>query len=745
MKAVAVALCLFLILTVSTATSSAVIVHVSADTGYVKTNCNTKPTLCTQPFGPIPHVFGENQAGGRDEAAVIFYSAQPGSGNSSIYYLKLPNEPPTKPNQAGTGGTWNFELHRDFWFGMALCDTQSAPENNTLTCTPNSDSNIADSPIPAACPSNFIGCHAGTAYMELQFYPPGWAPFQMEGGISCDKAKWCAAMTIFSYDWNLAKNLPNNAACATGPATLEPENFAFITMDGLPQAPPDPLNSNAATFTPNPARDLLMSPDDLIRVDMHDTPIGVQTVLTDLTSGKAGLMTASPLNGFEQVLYQPSSLTCNEVLYAFHPMYATSSIHTRVPWAVQSYNIAYSDEIGGFEFCNGVTSVGQCVIGSPQDPNSPDADDSPCLAATNSLLIAVSGCSGTDSDFDGPTYGFGGNWPGTNSSVAIDQLIHPEPVMFTSPLFFSSASLFAPQPYDTAAFESDLPFVEGCSSNSTACANPPVGDRGTGFYPIFSTTNNTAFGGSCNWQFGGPYLPSTTNSFGGNSAAEYGNLLPLSYPSPMNSTFGDYRSTNITRYNDYRQIIGYNPCFAGTAGTKTIAIQLGTHVGWNLISLPIVPATTSLTTLLAPLLAKGEVKMVWAYTGTPRSWKFFAPGSPPTGTLTTMVDGNGYWIYMNHNDTLLVNGFIVPPASSPPTYSLVQGWNLVGFKPQPTIGTETLGNYLININGMYDTAHVYAYDNSAGMWKNLSATDSLSVGEAFWVVVTPATGATLKP
>ena len=47
---------------------------------------------------------------------------------------------------------------------MALCDTQSYPEQ-VKTCTPDSDSNI----VPAANPKQ-----PGTAFMELQFYPPGW-------------------------------------------------------------------------------------------------------------------------------------------------------------------------------------------------------------------------------------------------------------------------------------------------------------------------------------------------------------------------------------------------------------------------------------------------------------------------------------------------------------------------------------------------------------------------------------------
>jgi hypothetical protein len=33
-------------------------------------------------------------------------------------------------------------------------------------------------------------------------------------------------------------------------------------------------------------------------------------------------------------------------------MYSTSGEHTPVPWAARSYNVAFSDEIGHFEYCS---------------------------------------------------------------------------------------------------------------------------------------------------------------------------------------------------------------------------------------------------------------------------------------------------------------------------------------------------------------------------------------------------------
>jgi hypothetical protein len=105
-------------------------------------NCVQNSALCTERFDSFE---SDGRYTGHDEPSVLFYSNVPGSGNSSVYRLTIPTEPPTQPNQAGTGGTFNFQLHPAFWFGMALCDNQSAPNFTHAACTPNTDANIFDS------------------------------------------------------------------------------------------------------------------------------------------------------------------------------------------------------------------------------------------------------------------------------------------------------------------------------------------------------------------------------------------------------------------------------------------------------------------------------------------------------------------------------------------------------------------------------------------------------------------------
>ena len=115
---------------------------------------------------------------GHDEPSLEFKSNIPGSGNDMTYLMTLPKDPKaSRPRRRSNSTTWNFELRPTFWFGMTLCDTESAPEF-TKSCKPDSDSNNLVGTNPDA--PNYIGKHPGNAFMELQFDGPGYVP-QFEG------------------------------------------------------------------------------------------------------------------------------------------------------------------------------------------------------------------------------------------------------------------------------------------------------------------------------------------------------------------------------------------------------------------------------------------------------------------------------------------------------------------------------------------------------------------------------------
>jgi hypothetical protein len=483
--------------------------------------CQSYNSLCVDTSSTPPGGYV-----GHDEPSVLFKSGQPGSGNDMTYTITLPKDPKKQPNNTGSGGTtWNFQLRPTFWFGLTLCDTQSAPEF-THKCRPDSDANNLVGTNPKA--PDYIGKHPGNAFMELQFYGPGYVP-QFEG-FGCAKTQYCAAMTIDSFVQNQNTGVANTSACNNyvlgGP---EPINWAYITKSGKSQAPANPLftgtltNPNFAAVNPDLRKDLLMSPGDVVRFHIHDTSAGLRIDMADLTTGQSGSMTASVANGFGHILYRPKSTTCQEKPYAFHPEYSTANPRGNT-WSAHTYNVAMSDEIGHFENCLAINAQGDCTNAGSQDPGL-DTDDSGCVPGTDSLLVPIDGCFSPDSDYDGQSYR--PDWPGTNPNVAQDQALHPSPLLFTSPLTRGSN-------YPTIAFEADLPRIEASDSQ----ANPPFCDRTTGancvnpppgaqFYPFYSTTNRSY---GCTWQEGGKYLPGTTNDFGGSSTTEFGPLLKTVYP-----------------------------------------------------------------------------------------------------------------------------------------------------------------------------------------------------------------------
>ena len=499
-------------------------------TGGTEPLCESHASLCRDAFKTPGSEYV-----GHDEPSLAFKSSEPGSGNDMTYEVTLPKDPPTKPKNDGSGGTWNFELRPTFWLGLTLCDSESAPEF-TKTCTPDSDANNLVGTNPAA--PDYIGKHPGNAFLEVQFYGPGYVP-QFEG-FGCAATRYCAAMTIDSVTENQNNGVFNTDDCDNYIlGGQEPVNWAYVTKSGVSQAPADPLftgtfdNPNFSAVNPDYNRDLLMSPGDRIRVHLHDTPAGYRVDMTDLKTHKSGSMTASIANGFAHVLYTPGSGPCKSAPYAFHAEYDTANPSGNT-WSAHTTNVSFSDEIGHFEHCLQLDANFNCAVAGSDDPTLDD-DDVACVPGKDAFVVHINGCFGADDDFDGPSYQ--NDWPGTNPDPKVDQKLHPQPVLFTSPTTTGGHN------YPVINFEADLPAIENSCNTVTGagCVNPPPGSQ---FYPFYSTR---ADGASCSWQEGGPFIPGTVNDFGG-SSAEFGSLLSTTYPVAGFTTvqrFENFNSGNL--------------------------------------------------------------------------------------------------------------------------------------------------------------------------------------------------------
>ena len=107
------------------------------------------------------------------------------------------------------------------------------------------------------------------------------------------------------------------------------------------------------------------------------------------------------------------------------------------------------------------------------------------------------------------------------------------------------------------------------------------------------------------------------------------------------------------------------------------AYQVELYEGWNLFSLPLIPDVTSTEVVLADVME--NVEIVWGYED--GAWLRYLPAVPEFSTLTDMEDGEGYWVKMKADDSLVVYGLELPkPPTLPPVYDVYEGWNLIGFK-----------------------------------------------------------------
>jgi len=509
--------------------------------------CQVKNFACRDPFFQTAP---NDEYIGHDEPTVEFRSSRPGTGGGDLTYLMvLPKNPPVQPNQQGTAGTWDFQLRATFWLGLTMCDTESFP-NFTHRCAADSDANGKfTSTNPKS--KHFLGKAPGSAFMELQFYEPGWVP--QFAGFGCSDTQWCANLTIDSLSDNAATGVPQNDDCLNNHFLVgeEPVNWAYITKNGRSQAPANPLalsdDPNFTGLNPDLNKVLLMNSGDTIRVHMHDTRAGYRVDITDLSTGGHGSMTASKANGYGQILYQPKAKQCHVRPYAFHPMYDSAS-NRGTMWSAHTTNVSASDEIGHFENCAAIDANGTCTQPAGAD-TTVDVDDQACLnGADFNTVIPIIGCLLDDGDFDGPSYQL--DWPGTFSNPFLDQQVHPTPMRVTVPTSHGRA-------LEAVSFENDMPAIERGEPGSAQpecdrltganCVNPPVGAV---FYPIYTAQH---VHGRCMFGQGGTHVPGTFKTFGGSSATEYGT-------SPLFVTYPDLNFTTVRFAEDFRRDLNRNPC-----------------------------------------------------------------------------------------------------------------------------------------------------------------------------------------
>ncbi len=172
------------------------------------------------------------------------------------------------------------------------------------------------------------------------------------------------------------------------------------------------------------------------------------------------------------------------------------------------------------------------------------------------------------------------------------------------------------------------------------------------------------------------------------------------------------------------------------ANAFKVLMEIELCQGWNLISLPLIPNSTAIATVLADI--SENVESVWYYSG--GTWKTWSPGVG--GNLTTMEDGKAYWVKMVQAATLEVEGRTVPePPTAPPTYSLSVGWNMLGYKStieRKTINSGTPLGYLNNIAGKY--SYLVTYDcTQSNPWQELHLENGvMKPGLGYWIYMTTA-------
>ena len=202
---------------------------------------------------------------------------------------------------------------------------------------------------------------------------------------------------------------------------------------------------------------------------------------------------------------------------------------------------------------------------------------------------------------------------------------------------------------------------------------------------------------------------------------------PLANPTDVNHLAGE-PGVMVVKYAD---TVSYNPLENPISSTT-----LNLYIGWNLISLPLMPEDTGISPLLSSI--NGNYSIVWEYNASDTSdhWKKYDPGVPFGNDLTNMEPGKGYWILMTSDNTLPISG-TVPESTD---IDLKISWNLVGYN---SLDSQPIADALSSISGNYSIVWAYNASDTTDHWKKYDSgvpfgNDLINMepGRGYWIMMT---------
>jgi hypothetical protein len=178
-----------------------------------------------------------------------------------------------------------------------------------------------------------------------------------------------------------------------------------------------------------------------------------------------------------------------------------------------------------------------------------------------------------------------------------------------------------------------------------------------------------------------------------------------------------------------------SPTVTATATPSQVAVPV--LAGWNMISLPVVPASTAVADALSTIAGHYDVVYVYDATNPAQPWKRYAVGLPSyANTLTQIDERMGLWLHATSPATL-------SPAGRWPSNTTIQlkaGWNLVGY---PTQVGLPVAQALSGIAGKYTLVFSYDASTPAQPWHvynvaspGTSTLTTMGPGNGYWIQAT---------